>query len=393
MRPHHLITYPRALHPGAWWLWALGLAAAASRTMNPVPLILIIVVTWFVVSARRGDTPWGSSYAMFFRLALFIIAIHLVFQTLLSGNTQGTTVMFTLPEIALPESTGIKIGGEVTLEGMLAAVYVALQLAAIFCCIGAANALGSARQLLRYMPAALYEIGVACIIALTFAPQLATDARRVRDAAKLRGGNTGRVRRFGRLAMPMLEGALERSVDLAAAMDSRGYGRTTIADPRQRRVTSALMVSGMLGTCLGLYGILNGTASAWLGLPALAVGCLLGVIGLVVGGRRTGRTRYRPDPWALPELLVVASGLAAAVLTFWQVHVDPSVLVLSSAAKIPPVPVLSCIGILIALLPAVVAPPLPRTQTTPAPVSRSYETARTTSHTSGVAVRSDEVAR
>ncbi|QIX27037.1 energy-coupling factor transporter transmembrane protein EcfT [Nocardioides sp. JQ2195] len=360
MRPHHLITHPRALHPGAWWLWAIGLAAAASRTMNPVPLLLIIAVSWFVVSARRGDTPWASSYALFFKLALFVIAVHLVFQTLLSGNAQGLTVLFTLPQLPLPESTGLQIGGEVTLEALLSALYVALQLAAIFCCIGAANALGSARQLLRYVPAALYEIGVACIIALTFAPQLATDARRVRDAARLRGGNTGRIRRFGRLAMPMLEGALERSVDLAAAMDSRGYGRTTVSDPRSRRITSALVITGMLGVCLGVYGILSGTASDWMGLPALLVGCVLGIAGLVVGGRRTGRTRYRPDPEAVPELLVVASGLTAAVLTFWQMRVDPTTLVMGSVAKVPPVPVLACVGILVGALPAFLAPPLPR---------------------------------
>lgn len=359
MRPHHRITHPRALHPGAWWLWAIGLAAAASRTMNPVPLLLVIAVSWFVMSARRGNSPWASSYTLFFKLALFVIAIHLVLQTLLSGNSQGVTVLFTLPEVPLPDSTGLQIGGEVTLEALLTAFYVALQLAAIFCCIGAANALGSARQLLRYVPAALYEIGVACIIALTFAPQLADDARRVRDAARLRGGNHGRIRRFGRLAMPMLEGALERSVDLAAAMDSRGYGRTTVADPRHRRLTSALVVVGMLGVCLGLYGVLGGTSQTWLGLPALVVGCLLGVGGLVLGGRRTGRTRYRPDPWALPELLVVACGLAAAVAAFWQVRVDPANMVLSTVTSLPPVPVLACAGILVAALPAFLAPPAP----------------------------------
>lgn len=360
MRPHHRVTYPRALHPGAWWLWALGLAAAASRTVNPVPLLLVIAVTWFVVQARRGDNPWAASYALFFKLALAVIAIHLVFQALLSSHGQGLTVLFTLPEIPLPDRTGIKLGGVVTLEAVLNAFYYALQLAAIFCCIGAANALGSARQLLRYVPAALYEIGIACVIALTFAPQLVTDASRVRAAARLRGGSRGRLRRFGRLAMPILEGALERSVDLAAAMDSRGYGRTTQADPTARRLTSVLVVAGSMGTCLGLYGLLGGTSTSWLGLPALAVGVLLAVVGLVVGGRRTGRTRYRPDPWALPEVLVVASGLAAAVLTFWQVRRDPSLLVLASPTDLPPVPALACVGILLALLPAVLAPPLPR---------------------------------
>lgn len=327
--------------------------------MNPVPLLLIIAVTWFVVSARRGNTPWASSYALFFKLALFVILIHLVFQTLFAGNTRGLTVLFTLPELPLPETSGLRIGGPVTLEAMLTAVYVALQLAAIFCCVGAANALGSARQLLRYVPAALYEIGVACIIALTFAPQLAIDARRVRDAARLRGGAKGRFRRFGRLAMPMLEGALERSVDLAAAMDSRGYGRTTVADPKARRLTVALVTLGSIGLCLGLYGLLNGTVDSWLGLPMLAVGVVLGVGGLVAGGRRTGRTRYRPDPWAVPEFLVAGCGITAAVLMFVQMSLDPTLLVLGSPTQTPPVPLLALVGILIAALPAFLAPPLP----------------------------------
>jgi energy-coupling factor transport system permease protein len=360
MRPVHRVTHPRVLHPGAWWLWALGLAAAASRTMNPVPLVLIIAVTWFVVQARKGETPWAASYSLFFRLALLVIGIHLVFQVLFSGHAQGLTVLFTLPEIELPEAAGVKLGGEVTLEALLSAFYVALQLAPIFCCIGAANALGSARQLLRYVPAALYEIGIACVIALTFAPQLVTDARRVRDAARLRGGNVGRLRRFGRLAMPIVEGALERSVDLAAAMDSRGYGRTTVADPRARRATSTLVVAGMIGVCLGLYGLLGGTSDSWLGLPSLLVGLLLVGAAMLLGGRRTGRTRYRPDPWAVPELLVVACGIVPAAAMFWQVHTDPALLVMASPTDIPPVPVVACLGILVGMLPAVLAPPLPR---------------------------------
>lgn len=362
MRPQHNPTYPRALHPGAWWLWALGLAAAASRTTNPVPLVLVIVVTWFVVTARRGDTPWAASYALFFKLSLAVIAIHLVFQALLADHGQGLTVLFTLPEIPLPDATGVKLGGEVTLEAVLVALYFALQLAAIFCCIGAANALGSARQLLRYMPAALYEIGVACVIALTFAPQLVTDARRVRLAAQARAGGRGRLRRFGRLAMPVLEGSLERSVALAAAMDARGYGRTTVADPAERRLTAALLLTGALLTSLGLYGVLSGARSA-LGLPVLAVGIGLAVGGFVVGGRRTGRTRYRPDPWALPELLVVGSGLVAAVLTFVEAARRPASLVLPTVTEVPPVPLLSCIGILVALAPSFLAPPLPATGT------------------------------
>lgn len=366
MRPQNHITFPRMLHPGAWWLWALGLAAAASRTLNPVPLLLILVVTGFVVSARKSDAPWARSYVAFLKLALLVIAIRIVFQALLSSGSQGPTVLFTLPEIPLPGSTGIKLGGVVSLEAVLRAFYEGLQLATILVCVGAANALGSARRLLRSVPGALYEVGVAVVIALTFAPQLVTDAARVRAAHRLRGQHGG-LRSMKRLAMPVLEGALDRSVELAAAMDSRGYGRTSSEQQGSRRLTVLLVLSGMLGLCVGLYGLLSGTSAEWMGLPMLLLGSVLSTAGLYFGGRRTGRTTYRPDPWALPEWLVAGSGLVAAAAMFVNVATDPSSLVLASVTAAPPVPVLATIGILVAMLPAILAPPLPR----PAPQTSS----------------------
>jgi energy-coupling factor transport system permease protein len=315
MRAAHRVTVPRMLHPGAWWLWALGLAAAASRTKNPVPLLLVLAVTWLVFAARRTHAPWSRSYAAFLKLALLVIVIRIVFQAVLSSGSQGPTVLFTLPELPVPGSTGIKLGGEVTLEAVLRATYEGLQLATILVCIGAANALGSARRLLRSVPAALYEVGVAVVIALTFAPQLVTDAARVRAAQRLRGQRGG-LRSLKRLAMPVLEGALDRSIELAAAMDSRGYGRTSEAGTSARRASGLATLGGLIGVCVGLYGLLSGTGTTWLGLPMLLVGVVLSAAGLRLGGRRTGRTAYRPDPWALPEWLVSGSGLVAAAAVF-----------------------------------------------------------------------------
>ena len=63
-------------------------------------------------------------------------------------------------------------------------------------------------------------------------PQFADSVRRVRAAQTLRGGETGRVGRLRRLLVPVLEDALERSLALAAGMDTRGYGR---AGRRSRR--------------------------------------------------------------------------------------------------------------------------------------------------------------
>ena len=313
MRPQHHLSFPRALHPGAWWLWAVCLATAASRTQNPVPLLLILAVTGFVVAARRSEAPWARSYVAFLKLSLALIVIRIAFQALLSTGAQGPTVLFTLPSVPMPAASGLKLGGVVSLEAVLRAFYEGLQLATILCCVGAANALGSARRLLRYVPGALYEIGVACVVALTFAPQLVSDAARVRSAHRLRGHDGAGPAALKRLAMPVLEGALERSVDLAAAMDARGYGRTTDAARVSRRFTGALVVGGLLVLCIGVYGLLDDTATGPLGMPALVVGAVAIGLGLRIGSRRTGRTRYRPDPWALPEWLVTGCGVVLAL--------------------------------------------------------------------------------
>lgn len=358
MRAANHLTLPRALHPGAWWLWALGLAVAASRTRNPVLLILILVIAGFVVAARRSDAPWANSYVAFLKLGLVVIAVRVVLQALLSTRSQGNTILFTLPLIPLPAwATGVKLGGEVTAEALLTALYDGLQLAVMLCCIGAANALASPRRLLKSLPGALYEMGVACVVALTFAPQLVTDARRIRGARRLRGRTRGS---FRTTAMPVLEGALDRSVELAAAMDSRGYGRTAQVPRSQRRITGASVLLGLLGIALGVYSLLTDAMAFPVAAGALAVGLLLAVGAMALGHQRVARTQYRPDPWALPEWLVTLSGAVAAGTMVLAAARGVEGLVLAGPMVVPPVPLGPVLGLLVGLAPAVVAPPLTR---------------------------------
>jgi energy-coupling factor transport system permease protein len=171
--------------------------------------------------------------------------------------------------------------------------------------------------------------------------------------------------------MPVLEGALEHSVDLAAAMDSRGYGRTFDATRTSRRITTGLMFGGLLGVCVGVYGLLDGTTSSWFGLPMLCAGSVLAATGIILGGRRAGRSRDRADPWAAPEWLVVACGAVPAVAMFVNVDVAPEQLFLASVVMTPPVPALACLGIFVGALPAVLAPPQPLS----APAARTVEPA------------------
>ena len=78
---------PRDLHPVAWWLWAVGLAVAASFTTNPWLLLMLIGVACLAVSARRSAQPWADSFRLYLWLGLAIVVIRVVFRILVGGAT------------------------------------------------------------------------------------------------------------------------------------------------------------------------------------------------------------------------------------------------------------------------------------------------------------------
>jgi energy-coupling factor transport system permease protein len=354
---------PRWLHAGAWWGWALCLAAAASRTTNPLLLCLLIGAAAVVVHERRPDAPWARSFAFFIRLGIIVIVVRVAVQ-ILFGAAIGTTTLIDLPGLALPTwAAGVRIGGEITLESILMAFYDGLRLATILICVGAANSLASPTRLLKSVPAALYELGVSVVVAMTFTPQLVEDVDRLQTTRRLRGRTTTGPRAIAGAAVPVLEGALERSITLAAAMDSRGYGRRGNTSDRARRLSTAALLGGLVASCIGAYGLVSAGSPAALGLPMLAVGVLLAVTGAVTAARGSLRTRYRPDPWRIPEWAVLGAGVTT-VTTFlaasWlgvagmDTPVDPPAW--------PSLPMIALLGVLIAATPAWTAPRLPVAQ-------------------------------
>ena len=355
--PIRMRTSPRALHPAAWWVWAIGLAVAATRTTNPLLLGLIIVTVLVVVSARRSPVPWAGGLRIYLVLAVTVVAVRVVFRAVLGGGG-GSTVLFTLPELVLPEIVrGIRVGGPVSAEGLLASFYDGLRLAAMLVCVGAANLLADPRRLLKSVPGALYEIGTATVVALSIAPQLVTSAARVRQAQALRGVTGSRWGAVRRTLLPVLTDALDNSIALAAAMDSRGYGRAGRQSTVERRRAAGLLLAGLMGICIGLYGLLDGTTPAALGWPAATVGSIVALVGLWLSGRRVGRTRYRADRWRIPEVLTAVLGLVAAAGVIAAGRLEPQVVFTSTSPVVwPELSVLAVAGVLLAVLPSVITP-------------------------------------
>lgn len=365
---------PRALHPLAWWIWALGLAVAVSRTTNPLLLLLALAVLGFVVANRRSDAPWARAFKYYLFLAALVVVARVVFRSVFgSGVTPGDHVLFVLPHLTMPKwYAGIQIGGPVSLEETLNATVDGLRLGTLICCIGAANALANPKRALRLLPGALYELGVAVAVSISVAPQLIESVQRVARARRLRGGKGNGLRALRSIVIPVLEDALDRSLLLARAMDSRGYGRSGSATRRSRRVTGALMLGGLVGLAGGAYGLLDGTAPRYLGLPAILAGSGLCAAGLALGGRRITRTHYRPDPWLRGEWGVAGCGIASAVLLvlsngFSAAALDPTF----SPLRFPPLPVLPALGIVLAAAAGVLAPPPPRPERSAAAAAAS----------------------
>ncbi len=354
---------PRSVHPVAWWLWAIGMATAASQTTNPLLLLLVLAVSGFVVTARRTEAPWARAFRFYLLMGCTVIAIRVFFRILLGGGVESVNshVLFRLPEVPLPGwAAGIRFGGAVTAESTLSALFDGLRLATLLCCIGAANALANPKRALRVLPGALYELGVAVIVSITVAPQLIESAQRVRRARLLRGGGQKGLRVLRSIAMPVLQDALERSLALAAAMDSRGYGRRAGASAAARRWTSVLLIGGLGALCVGGYGLLDGSTPGLFRLPAIIAGGTLCCVGLALGSRRVTHTTYRPDRWHVAEWLVAGSGVAvAAVLLAGAGYradaLNPSLEPLSW----PSLPLVPTVGILLGLVAALASPPPP----------------------------------
>lgn len=370
------LRLPRSLHPIAWWLWALGVMTTASLTTNPLIEALLLVVTTFVVVARRDDGPWARSFRLYAGLAVVVFVLRILYRVVFGGG-DGDTILFRLPTIPLPDVVaGIRLLGPVSLESLLTGAYDGLRLATIIVAVGAANSLASPRRLLQSMPAALYEIGTVLVIAVTVFPQLGESVVRVARARQLRTSTTrgrswrSRARFVRGLIVPVLADALDSAISLAASMDSRGFGRSGVRS-RRRGLLAALAALAAL-TCLMLfaYDLITSTLpTATITSLALTVrlrdlvglvGVGLAVVSVRVSGQGVHRSRYRPDRWRIQELLTVACGIVP-VLAILSVSAGAGSAVLYPALlptpEVPVLPTPILLGALVALLPAVITPP------------------------------------
>jgi energy-coupling factor transport system permease protein len=215
----------KTFHPLTWWVGASAASVAVVLTKNTIFNLLVVggisclVYLFNKNSAER--TPWSGGLWFALKIAAIIVAIRTFVGVAIGVPIPGTT-LFELPILYLPDwMAGVRVGGAITQERLFFAISEGIYIATLICLFAAATSLTSPHRLLRQMPIFIYEFGVALVITTSVLPQLVASARRIKTAQRMRGITR---RGWSGIALALLEESLSRSLDLAAAMDSRGYG-------------------------------------------------------------------------------------------------------------------------------------------------------------------------
>jgi energy-coupling factor transporter transmembrane protein EcfT len=243
----------KSLHPLTWWIWSLLVVGAVIATNSAWVAGFAIAVAAIEVHRFAEDAPWTKSFWFSLRLGVIILIIRTAVGVLIGVPIPGTK-LFSVPILPLPSwLAGIRIGGVVTQERLLASIHEGLIIIAVICLFGAAVSLTSPHKLLRVTPVVIYEFGVATVIATSALPQLVQSVGRIRRARTLRGDEKPSWRS---IAIPLLEDSLSRSLELAAAMDSRGYGvsrkRSRYRPIPWQQIDSAVVSSALVALALVL---------------------------------------------------------------------------------------------------------------------------------------------
>ena len=334
----------------AWRVWMLAALAVAMLATNPLYLVIVLLCAALV----RASFGAGDSLPAW-RFGLTVVAFSTFYNALLTHL--GDTVLFTLPR-ALP-----LVGGPITLEAVAFGASRGLALWALFAVFAVFNDVLSPYELVRLTPRFLREAGLVISITLAFVPQTVRSFRQVREAQAIRGHQLGGVRDLAALLVPLLADSLEKAVQLAEAMEARGYGQTaqTLAPALRSgplENASASNVQSQMALIVALVGVLVGwlveaywrNGAGWAIVGASVIAMVLGLRALAAHMPRM--TRYKPQAWsALDGGLVVTSlaPLFAVALVAWF---DPQVLTFYPYPRVALPPFDARLGLCLALLAA-----------------------------------------
>jgi len=255
--------------------WSASGLVIALSTSNPAyrVVVLLCALNLLLARGRRGS---GTRILL---TGVGIAGLIATLLTLLLSHT-GQHVVARLPA-GIPA-----IGGPLTLEALAFGLATGLGIAAALLAVAPLTLVSLPHELVDALPSPLARTGAALGAALNL----------IREAQRMRGWRARRVVDWPAVAVPVVLTAIEGSMTLAEAMESRAYGtgaRTHFGIQRWAPHDTLVSVTALLGAAGFLALVATGAAPGWfpfptLAVPAISVPALLCCALLVVPSLRVG---------------------------------------------------------------------------------------------------------
>ncbi|HWK16945.1 MAG TPA: energy-coupling factor transporter transmembrane component T [Solirubrobacteraceae bacterium] len=277
------MTYRRLASPlhaaraGAGCAYCLALACAALLADHPLELAVVVVAIAGAGLAAGVGRELRRAALFAFPLALAIMVVNALVAR------DGLTVLVRLGQLPVLGHT------DITLEATVYGAVLGLRAMALILCGALYTAAVDPDEVLRLFRRVSFRSALTATLATRMVPVLVRDARRLSDAQRCRPGPPpSRVA----LIRAASTGVLDRALDVAAALEVRGYG-SAHRPPRAARpwsrhdVAFAASAAAILALSIGAraagiapfhaYPSLYAPAGpAVLALPVALIACALG---------------------------------------------------------------------------------------------------------------------
>lgn len=277
-----VVTYRREASPlhaaraGVAFAYCASLALCATLFWQN-PLVTVAVIAAVIAAARGAHS--GRRVVAAARAALWFALLPIVVNAFAWSG--GTTVLVRL---------GVVLGHrfDITLEALVWGAVTGLSVACLWFVFGLYAASVDPDELLRIVRRWSHRSALTAALATRFVPVLARDAERISEAARCRPSPPGRLA----LTRAALTGSLERAVDIAAALEVRGYATARPPARLRRRwsrhdvrfgATAALLAGTAVGAKLAGVGwvVSDPTLRLGLGSGELALLTLIVLAGIL----------------------------------------------------------------------------------------------------------------
>ena len=234
--------------------WVTSIFVLALIISNPVYLLLMFLATLPLVIAAKVWREWASVMKFAFYLCLAIIVINALV------SSHGAHVLwqapFRIPIIGTPV---------LTVEALLFGVGMSLRLLTIISAFAILTFTIHPDDLMLSMIKMKLPYKSVLVTSLTtrFIPTLIDDVERISDVQRSRGleldrGNLSqRIRNRMAILIPLLSNSLDRTVQVAEAMESRAFGhgekRTFYNQIKLSKVDVQILIVSFLPLAIGIF--------------------------------------------------------------------------------------------------------------------------------------------